>query len=102
MLNQVVLIGRITEDIKIKGKEGETKIANLDIAVQRNYKNSEGTYDTDIIKITLWNGVAENVAEYCKKGDLIGIKGRIQTYNNTIQIIAEKVSFLSSKASEII
>lgn len=102
MLNQVVLVGRITEDIKIKGKEGETKIANLDIAVQRNYKNLEDTYDTDIIKITLWNGVAENVAEYCKKGDLIGIKGRIQTYNNTIQIIAEKVSFLSSKASEII
>ena len=54
----------------------------------------------------LWDGVAKNTAEYCKKGDLVGIKGRLQTYNSEsndgitskiTQVVAEKITFLSSK-----
>lgn len=50
-------------------------------------------------QIVLVGRIAEKVCEYCKKGDVVGIKERIQNLNNTaqLQLIAEKVSFLSSK-----
>lgn len=100
MLNQVVLVGRITNDIEVKGKDGETKTANICIAVPRNYKNQNGEYETDFINVIAWNSVAENTKEFCEKGNLIGVKGRIQTYNNTIQIIAERVTFLQTKKAD--
>lgn len=105
MLNQVVLVGRITKDPEYV----EGKPTFMTIAVPRAYKNENGEYDTDFIRCVLWNGVAQNVAEYCKKGDLIGIKGRVQTskYDDsegvthyTQDIIAEKVTFLSSKPKD--
>ena len=55
------------------------RVAQLTLAVPRSFKNMKGEYDTDYIPCVLWKGVAENTAEYCKKGDLVGIKGRIQT-----------------------
>ena len=71
------------------------------IAVPRSFKNEDGVYETDFIDVILWDGIAENVKEYCKKGDLVGIKGRIQSVKendkDVIQIVAEKVTFLSSK-----
>ena len=78
-------------------------VCNITVAVPRSYKNENGEYDTDFIKCTMWSGVAENTSEYCKQGDLIGIKGRIQTRviekdnsKQTIQeVIAEKVTFLA-------
>ena len=79
MLNQTVLVGRLVSDPEIKESEGEKKYANITLAVPRSYKNEDGEYETDFIDVRLWNGVAENTAEYCKKGDLIGAKGRIQT-----------------------
>lgn len=90
MLNQVALVGRITE---IK----ENEIA---IAVSRNFKNAEGVYDTDIIDITIYEGIYSQVLEYCNKGNVIGIRGRIQVIDNNMKIVAEKVSVLSSKKPE--
>lgn len=100
MLNQVVLVGRIASDPKIN-EVGERKECNITIAVPRSYKNVDGVYETDYITTTLWNGIAQNTVEYCKKGDLVGIRGRLQTDNNQTKIIAEKLTFLSSKAGEI-
>lgn len=100
MLNQVVIVGRLVEDIKTeKVNDAERRV--LTLAVPRPFKNVDGTYDTDFINCVLWNGIANNTAEYCKKGDVVGIKGRLQTdENKTIQIIAEKVTFLSSNKEE--
>lgn len=82
----------------IENQDG-SKFAIINLAVPRTFKNENGEYDTDFIDCTLWTGIAEKVCEYCKKGDVVGIKGRIQNLNNTaqLQLIAEKVSFLSSK-----
>lgn len=92
MLNQVVIIGRLIAD------PIEDKIA---LAVPRSFKNEEGAYDTDFVEITIWGGIAENVKNYCHKGDLIGVKGRIEADNKKIiNIVAEKITFLSSKAPE--
>lgn len=104
MLNQVVMVGRLTSDPEINEVENDRKVATITLAVQRSYKNAEGVYETDFIKCTLWNGIAETTAEYCKKGDLVGVKGRIQTTNVddkiVMEVVAEKVSFLSSRKEE--
>lgn len=96
MLNQIVLVGRLVKDPVIEEME-DRKYCRITIAVPRSYKNENGEYDTDFIPITLWNGIAQNTLEYCKKGDLIGIKGRIQAKENNIEIVAEKLTFLSNK-----
>ena len=103
MLNQIVLVGRITQDPKVTKLDNGKKVCNVTVAIPRSYKNENGEYDTDFVKCTMWSGVAENTSEYCKQGDLIGIKGRIQTRviekdnsKQTIQeVIAEKVTFLA-------
>jgi len=108
MQNIVFLIGRLVSDPEIKKSENERDYTTITLAVQRPYKNTDGLYESDFIRCKLWNGIATSVGEYCHKGDLIGIKGRIQirTYEDNeetkyvTEIIAEKVTFLSSKRQE--
>lgn len=109
MLNQAVLVGRIVYDPELKETENGNKVANVTLAVPRSFKNDNGEYDTDFISCVLWKGVAENTAEYCKKGDMVGIKGRIQSdsYENKegkkeskLSIVAEKVTFLTKSRNE--
>lgn len=95
MTNYVILIGRIT---KIGTLEDNKSI--ITIAVTRNYKNEEGVYDTDFVDVTLINGIAENVNEYCKIGDLVGIKGMVRNESSSLSIVAEKVTFLSTGRKE--
>ena len=104
MLNNTVIVGRLVRDLEVKETENGNKVAQMTLAVPRSYKNMDGSYDTDYIPCVLWKGVAENTAEYCKKGDLVGIKGRIQTRSYEQQdelkyvteVVAEKVTFLST------
>ena len=99
MLNQIILVGRIANDV-IETKDIETgkKVAYITLAIPRAFKNAEGVYDTDFIDCTLWNSVAENTAEYRKKGDIVGVKGRLEcnreNNENKIRVVAEKVTFL--------
>ena len=101
MLNQVVMVGRLTSDPEINEVENSRKVTTITLAVSRSYKNVNGEYETDFIKCYLWNAIAETTAEYCKKGDLVGVKGRLQCLSgNELQVVAEKVSFLSSRKEE--
>ena len=79
MLNQVVLVGRLTKDLETKELEEGKSVCNMTLAIPRSFKNADGEYETDFVECTLWNNIAENTAEYCKKGDIVGVKGRIQT-----------------------
>ena len=79
MVNQIVLVGRIARTPETRITENGKKMATLTLAVPRNYKNSNGEYDTDFLDCTLWSAVAESTSEYCETGDMIGIKGRLQT-----------------------
>ena len=106
MLNQTVIVGRLVRDPELYKTENGNNLTNITLAVPRSYKNSKGEYDTDFINCVLWKGIAENTTEYCHKGDLIGIKGRIQTRQieideekkrNITEVVAEKVTYLSSK-----
>jgi len=101
MLNQVVCVGRITKDLEKEfERDSENKIVNMTLAVPRSFKNENGEYDTDLLKVRLYKGVAESAFEYCNKGDLVGIKGRIQSEDGEMKIIAEKVTFLSSRKTD--
>ena len=109
MLNQSILVGRIVKEPEVRETENGTKVTNITLAVQRSYKNIDGEYDTDYISCVLWKGIAETTAEYCKKGDLIGVRGRIQTRiveypeavkHNIMEVVAERVTFLTSKKQE--
>lgn len=87
MLNQIVLVG------KINNNEEEGYIT---IAVPRYFKNEEGIYETDYIKCKINGKIEKNTKEWTKKGDTIGIKGRLQEEEGTLYVIAEKVTILSS------
>ena len=105
MLNQIIIVGRLVSDLEVRKTESDKSVANITVAVPRNFKNSDGVYETDFIDCVVWNGVAENTAEYCHKGDIIGIKGRMQTKTkeldgkkiNSLEVVAEKVTFLSTR-----
>lgn len=104
MLNQVVLVGRLVKKPELRLTENGKKTSTITLAVPRNYKNINGEYETDFLECTLWTNVAENTSEYCQSGDMVGVKGRIQTRVITTQdgakkkkteIVAEKVTFLA-------
>lgn len=107
MHNMVYLIGRLTDNPEIKELESGKNVANVTVAVQRSFKNEEGVYETDFFPCSLWNGIAANTAEYCKKGDLVGIKGRLENNSYTdketgetkfaVNVVVDKISFLASK-----
>lgn len=106
MLNQAVLVGRIVQTPELRETENGKKLARMTLAVPRSFKNSNGEYETDFISCVMWKGVAESTVEYCQTGDLVGIKGRIQTRNieteeehkrQLVEVVAEKVTFLSNK-----
>ena len=103
MLNQSVVVGRLVREPELRKTENGKNVTNITLAVPRNYKNVNGEYDTDYIDCVLWTGIAENTSEYCKKGDILGLKGRVQTRAYEIddkkkyvtEVVAEKVTFLS-------
>ena len=97
MMNQVVLIGRITNTLELKQEEDSIKYAYMKLAVPRSFKNADGEYETDFIGVRLFGTIADSTTEYCKKGDLVGVKGRLQNYKNKLELVAEKLTFLSSK-----
>jgi single-strand DNA-binding protein len=108
MLNQVVLVGRLAKEMEVLEKGGK-KYSNILLAIPRSFKNSNGEYDTDFIEVVIFDMVAENTNTYCKKGDIIGVKGRLQsseyekedgTKVKKQEVIGEKVTFLSSKKGE--
>jgi len=109
MLNQVILVGRLVRNPELQLTETGRKRSFITLAVPRGYKNQDGEYETDFLDCTLWTGIAENAHEYCKSGDIIGIKGRLQTWmlenedgtkSKRMDIVAEKVTFLASSKSD--
>ncbi len=105
MLNQIVLVGRLASDPELFETETGKKMVQVVLAVPRAYKNSAGEYETDFIYCKLWQGIAQRTNDYCKKGDLVGIKGRVETYNYDTEhgrkyiteVVVDKITFLSSK-----
>ncbi len=98
-MNQLCLVGRIVDTPTIKEND-KGKVSNITIAVPRQFKNSDGVYETDFFPVSIWNNLAENTVEYCKKGDLIGIRGKLSSKDNKIHVVAERVSFLATSKTK--
>ncbi|MCT7693518.1 MAG: single-stranded DNA-binding protein, partial [Lactobacillus iners] len=84
MINNVVLVGRLTRDPDLRTTESGISVATFTLAVDRQFSNSQGEREADFINCVVWRKAAENLANFTSKGSLIGVQGRIQTrsYDN--------------------
>lgn len=106
MINNVVLVGRLTRDVDLRYTSNGTAYASFTLAVERNFKNQNGEKETDFINCAMWRKAAENFANFTRKGSLVGIEGRIQTRNYENQqgqkvyvteVLAENFSLLEPR-----
>ncbi|AAK38029.1 single-stranded DNA-binding protein [Lactococcus cremoris] len=81
MINNVVLVGRLTRDPELRYTPQNQAVGTFGLAVNRQFKNANGEREADFINCVIWRQQAENLAKFAKKGALIGITGRIQTRN---------------------
>lgn len=105
MINNVTVVGRLTRAVDLRYTSNGTAYASFTLATDRDFKNQNGEKETDFINCVMWRKPAENLANYTKKGSLIGIEGRIQTrnYDNqqgqrvyVTEVLAERFHFLES------
>lgn len=81
MINNVTLVGRLTRDIEVKYTQSGTAVASFSLAVERNFKNQNGTKECDFINCQIWKKGAEILAQYTQKGSMLGVTGRLQVSN---------------------
>ena len=107
MMNQIILVGRVAQPTELHPIENGKNKSDLVLAVPRSYRNIDGEYETDFFDCILWTPIAETTTEYVKVGDVVGVKGRLQTRMiekedgskyKKVEIVAERVTFLSSKS----
>lgn len=106
MLNNVVLMGRMTADPELKNTPNNVAVTSFSIAVQRKYVSGQEKV-TDFIEIVAWRNTAEFICKYFKKGQMIAIEGSIQTRSyedkegnkrKVFEVVASGVDFVGSKA----
>lgn len=105
MINNVVLVGRLTKKPELKFTANGTKYTQFSVAVQKKFKSQNGEYESDFISCLMWSTAAENFTKFTNKGSLVGIEGRIQTrsYDKDgkrvyiTEVVAENFSLLESK-----
>lgn len=105
-MNNYATIGRLVRPIELKNIGEGKKVLNNTLAIQRTFKSGNGQ-EADFIPFQAWGNVGERIATYCKKGDLVGLTGRIQSrsYINreeesvyVVEMIVESVRFLQNKS----
>ena len=109
MINNVVLVGRMKKDAELRYTQSNQAVATFTLAVNRNFKNQNGEREADFINVVIWRQQAENLANWAKKGALIGVTGSIQTrnYDNqqgqrvyVTEVIASNFQLLESRSSQ--
>ena len=108
MINNVVLVGRMTRDAELRYTPSNVAVATFTLAVNRTFKSQNGEREADFINVVMWRQQAENLANWAKKGSLIGVTGRIQTrsYDNqqgqrvyVTEVVAENFQMLESRSA---
>lgn len=106
MINRVVMVGRMTRDPELRRTGSGTAVTSFTLALNRNYNSADGQ-QADYIPCVVWNKAAENVAQYCGKGSLVGVEGRLRSrsYDNAqgqrvfvVEVQCDSVQFLETKA----
>lgn len=108
MINRVVLVGRLTKDPELRYTPNGLPVARFTIAVNRTFSNQQGEREADFISCVAWRKQAENLANFTRKGSLLGVDGRIQTgsYEGqdgkrvyTTEVVADSVQFLEPRGA---
>ena len=106
MINRVFMVGRMTRDPELRRTGSGAAVTSFTLALNRNYNSADGQ-QADYISCVVWNKVAENVAQYCSKGSLVGVEGRLRsrTYDNAqgqrvyvTEVVCDSVQFLETRA----
>ena len=106
MINRVVMVGRMTRDPELRRTGSGAAVTSFTLALNRNYNSADGQ-QADYISCVVWNKVAENVAQYCSNGSLVGVEGRLRsrTYDNAqgqrvyvTEVVCDSVQFLETRA----
>lgn len=110
MSNNVILVGRLVANAEVEITESGKKRTEIIVAVNRSFKNDEGIYETDFINCVLYGVVAEQTSTWCKKGDIIGIRGRLETYNvitednnkeKHMRVVVDRITLLSTNKASV-
>ena len=108
-MNKVIVIGRCTKEIELKQLSSGSSVVEFSVAVKRPFKSANGEYESDFFDCVAFKNTAELISKYVKRGDMIGIEGRLQTRNYTnregkkvyvTETIVENVEFLQGKRQE--
>lgn len=106
MFNKVILVGRISTDLELRYTGSNKAYCRFNLAVNKNYKNEYGEYETDFIPVTVWGKPAENLVQYQNKGSLILVDGSISMNNYTdkdgnnrtsFDVMTSNIQFLGNK-----
>lgn len=108
MINNAVLVGRLTTDPSLRYTGNGTAVAGFTLAVKRNFTSKDGEQDADFINCVIWRKPAETLANYAKKGSLIGVVGRIQTRSYekdgqrvyVTEVVVDNFQFLESRSKQ--
>ena len=105
MVNKAIIVGRLTRDPELKRTAGGISVTSFTVAADRPYSKDKEK-KTDFIDCVAWRGTAEFVERYFRKGDAIGVDGRIQVEDYTdkngnkrrrFEVVADQVSFVGGK-----
>lgn|GEM_PF-257943 len=107
MFQNTIIVGRMTRNAELQKTQEDRSFTNVTLAVQRSHKNlATGEFETDFINVVLWGANADKVVEYCGKGSVIGIRGRLitRTYEvpnfkaiRTTEVVGDRVSFINTR-----
>jgi len=108
-MNRVVLVGRLTRDPDLRYTPSGHAVSNFTIACNRSFKAKDGEQEADFINCVAWRKTAESLANYMKKGSMIGVDGKLQsrTYDDkdgkkvfVTEVLSESIQFLDSKGTQ--
>lgn len=108
MLNKIVIMGRLSADPELRRTPAGVAVSSFSVAVERDFKDSDGQKETDFFDCVAWRGTGEFVSRYFSKGSIIVVSGRLQNRSwtdkngnkrTTAEIVAENVYFGESKKS---
>lgn len=106
MINRIILVGRLTRDPELRRTTTDVAVASFTLAVDDREKDANGERTTTFIDVTIWRDQADNVAKFCRKGNLVAVDGRLRqrrferkdgTKGSTYEIVADSVQFLEPK-----
>lgn len=108
-MNKVILCGRLTKDVELKTTQNNVSVIMNTLAVKKDFKNENNTYESDFINIIAYRNNAEFISKYFNKGDIALITGRLNTRNYDdkdgkkvyiTEVVIEKVEFVGSRKQE--